>query len=52
MYPNIDDDALKSFSISIQAELDRLCKTRFCKKTENEGYIIASPEHVYALKLL
>lgn len=51
MNPNLEKEVLVGFSTSIQAELDRLCKTKFCRKLDGGIYHVPEPEFVYALKL-
>jgi hypothetical protein len=51
MYPTLKNAAFASVSIATQAELDRLCQTKFSKKLEGEVYYVPKPEFAYALKL-
>jgi len=52
MYQNLENEAFTIVSTSVQAELDRLCQTKFCKKLDSGAYYVPKPEFAYALKLV
>jgi hypothetical protein len=52
MYPQLDSKLIADLSIQIQSYLDKLTKTRFCKRTDKGDYYIPQSCYAYALRLI